>query len=923
MKLLEICEQKLKDKNLFDDLRYQKRLKWEIEEVKAKEKFGYFLDLYERKVRYPSNQNNLLICWLLGIVPDFSIDQLPNCTYGEYPDIDTDYLPVVREYLKNTWAAEKFGAEYVCNIGNYTTFGIKSALIDMARVHGASKDEVHVITKNLDVKDDEGKPLKWDVAIKLYPEMKKYCEDNPLIADAAKKLLNRNRGTGVHAAGLIIANSPLHDLVPLMKRKDSPQASAWVEGLHGQDLQPVGLIKFDLLVISNLLQIARCCDLVKKRHKLDSICAKPGMPDWSDVPAWRDDPVALAMANKGDLKCIFQFDKDSVQSMARMGGVDTFEDLVAYTSLNRPGPLGEKMQERYIERKKGREKYVLHPLVKPILGPTYGVLCYQEQIMKVLNVVGEIPLKDCEIVRKAISKKKVEAFIKYKEMFIVNGQKNLGISEEETSKMWDQIESFAEYGFNKSHAVAYTYISSWLLYLKAHYPHEFFAAILSCETLSEKIKECKMEAKLHGVDTERLDINKSGVNFELQGNVIYYGISNIKGIGEGPATKIVENQPYSSFEDFLNRFGTDASVLKRVLGLRCFKDRDPIILWKFAEHFKDCQKKIEDKKKRFAASMEKYEEEFKILLPFEVRKLSDLKGDNPFDSEGWKSQYDRDEEVEMEKTVLCEETDEGAWSKIVVKEVEESGFTLQSEVTKYYRLGKVKKTWNLWKELKKLWQKREKTIKRNEVENTLPSLNDFNPNEWDIDETVLEELRDPVLCEEKYYGFAWIHDLENSPDYRGNLTFDALKNSIDCSSGPVEMKIMAAKKVVSKKNNVYWQITAEDVTGQENKINVWPDDWELWNKDFGWEEIENDKGEKKGKLKTNNLIRARLQPPTGGFNTFLLESNQVGKWRNQKRYLSKSDDPRVIVMRYGEKKEEKFLNDDEALEQFSNCIMEL
>jgi DNA polymerase-3 subunit alpha len=448
----KICEKKLFDLGLHEDIRYKKRLDWEIKEIQAKEKESYFIDLFTRKVRYAFNQNNLLVCWLLGIVPDFDIDKNPNCVYGEFPDIDTDYLPSIRNYIKEVWAPKAFGEDYVCNIGNYTTFGIKSALIDMARVHGESKDEIHAITKNIEAKDEDGKVLTWDAAMRLYPELKKYCElddNHRKIATAARKLLHRNRGMGVHAGGLIIANAPLFDLVPLVKRKDTPQASAWVEGLSGQDLGPVGLVKFDLLVIANLLQVARCCDMVKRRHSLDGICNKPGESDWTDIPAWRNDPLALSMANNGDLKCIFQFESDGMRAIVRSGGVDRFEDLVAYSSIFRPGPLGEKMQERYIERKKGREKYTLHPLVKPILEDTYGVMIFQEQTMKMLNVVGEIPLKDCELVRKAISKKKVEGFIKYKEMFVLNGQKNLGCSEDEINNIWNQLLSWSEYGFNK------------------------------------------------------------------------------------------------------------------------------------------------------------------------------------------------------------------------------------------------------------------------------------------------------------------------------------------------------------------------------------------------------------------------------------------------------------------------------------------
>lgn len=1147
MNILNICEKKLFDLGLHENVKYKKRLDWEIKEIKSKEKEYYFIDLFTRKVKYAFNQNNLLVCWLLGIVPDFDIDKNPNCVYGEFPDIDTDYIPLVRNYIKEVWAPKEFGEDYVCNISNYTTFGIKSALIDMARVHGESKDEIHAITKNIEAKDEDGKVLTWDAAMRLYPELKKYCElddNHRKISVAAKKLLHRNRGMNVHAGGLIIANAPLSDLVPLVKRKDTPQASAWVEGLSGQDLGPVGLVKFDLLVIANLLQIARCCDMVKRRHSLDGICNKPGESDWTDVPAWRNDPLALNMANSGDLKCIFQFESDGMRAIVRSGGVDRFEDLVAYSSLFRPGPLGEKMQERYIERKKGREKYTLHPLVKPILEDTYGVMIFQEQTMKMLNVVGEIPLKDCELVRKAISKKKVEGFIKHKEMFVLNGQKNLGCSEDEINNIWNQLLSWSEYGFNKtieqntiiltpcgpkkicdfrkgdkvycidesgnrvetevknlhdhgmievhtvtfddgyeitctldhkfltengqmplwkilnddlsvlsdkqsglfyakekirrledevwssgkkqeryestsnklkwsfpsrsnvegrvyikkndnfisskhgmfhnqyrinenglvdyvpiyasisntrnlvprkivrimsvgkrqcydlevanpthnfilpsgivtsnSHAVAYTYISSWLLYLKAHYPHEFYAATLSCETLSKKIKDYKMEAKIHGVEVVPLDINKSCVNFDLQGDLIYFGFSNIKGLGEVPAKRIVDGQPYKSFEDFLTRFGTEANVLKPIIGLRCFKDSDPITLWKFAEHFKDRVDKLKVKNKQYHNSMIKYESKFKELLPLEIRTLAELDNgqENPFNDDIWRLQYDKDEEIEINKEILCDKTTLGAIKRVVVKdvEVEDDGLSIQHEIIKYYHVGKTKKYWNLWKELKKLWQRRKKSIDRhqNGERKNLPSLIDFDSNSWEIDDNVMKELRDPVICEEKYYGFAWIHDLELSPDYKGNRTFDDL---ISCGTeGAVEIRINSVKKTESKKKFIYYQVLAEDVTGQENRINVWPDDWEWWHSEFGWEEIDG-----KSEFVAGNLLRVRLQPPSGGFNTFILQSNQIGKWRNKKIYYNKSDDIRVCVMRKGQKEQEKFLSDEEAMNKFTNCIME-
>lgn len=339
-RFVALCEKGMKMRGVDKDPRYLKRFRWEVDEILGKEKHDYFLDLFDRRVRYPYNQNNLLVCWLLGIVPDHNIDKDPHNVFtGDLPDIDVDYIPVVRDYLKNVWAPQTFGEEYVCNIGNYTTFGLKNALIDMARVIDQSRDEAQAITKNLEPKDEEGKPLTWDSAIKLYPELKKYADEHAEVTEAAKMMINRNRGMGVHAGGLIISSIPLHDLVPLVKRKDSPQASAWVEGLHGQDLQPVGLVKFDLLVISNLLQIARCCQMIKERHGLDGICNMPGGPDWSDVPQWRNDPKSIEMANSGDLKCIFQFDSEGMRALIKSGGVVRFEDLVAYSALFRPGCL--------------------------------------------------------------------------------------------------------------------------------------------------------------------------------------------------------------------------------------------------------------------------------------------------------------------------------------------------------------------------------------------------------------------------------------------------------------------------------------------------------------------------------------------------------------------------------------------------------
>jgi DNA polymerase-3 subunit alpha len=490
--LAKLCFGSLEKRGLGKDERYRSRLMKEFKAIEQQGEYEYFLETYKKlrekstveyKMMYPGNPNNLLVGWLLDIAQTFDINKEYITVVGEQPDIDIDYIRVVRDYVKRDWAPAKFGREYICEIGTYGTSGIKGSILDMARVHGLDIHEAQNITVKIKDKfaDDEGntQELKWEDALKIYPELKAYLDKHPQVAKAAQLLQDRNRTGGVHAGGLIISSVPIDGFVPLevrMVNKDHPNGvicSAWTEGLNAQDLQPVGLIKFDLLVINNLLQIAYATDLIKKRHGLDHLWALPGSWDWSDI-SYLNDPKCIEMANSADLKCIFQFDSEGIRKMVKRGGVSRFDDLAVYSALYRPGPLNMGMDARYCKRKQGEEPWNVHPLLQPSLGGTYGVMVYQEQVMDILKVVGGIPDMHTEKVRKAISKKKVKQFIKYKDMFIENGQVNLGVNEDFVRDQWDQIESFAEYGFNKSHAYAYTMVSLRLLAIKAHYPLEFY-----------------------------------------------------------------------------------------------------------------------------------------------------------------------------------------------------------------------------------------------------------------------------------------------------------------------------------------------------------------------------------------------------------------------------------------------------------------
>jgi DNA polymerase-3 subunit alpha len=452
--LLRLCIKGLETKQLLSGT-YKDRLKLELKEIDQQGDHEYFLKLVEKKSKFAQNENNLLIPFLLDLVDNVDLDTPPAYAQGEYPDIDTDYLPEIRDYLKNDWAPKKFGREFVCSISTYGTLGIKSVMLDVAKVHDLPRDEVLIITKQIQDKDDDGNLIEWDKAQQMYPAFKEYCTNHPEVAEAAQVLIDRRKSAGVHAGGLIISSKPLSDFVPLEVRsvnKDNKYGvivAAWTEGQATQDLQPVGLVKFDLLVVDGLKQIALSTQLIKDRHNLQNLYALPGKRNWSDTSYLRDTD-ALNMASKGDLVCIFQFGSEGIRKLAKQGGIDSFQDLVALNALYRPGPMGAGMHETFVKRKTGKERYTLHPLLEPILSKTYGVMCFQEDVMKILNVVGNIPLIHCEKVRKAISKKKIEQFAKYKDMFVINGQKNLNYSQDQVESLWSQIESFADYGFNLS-----------------------------------------------------------------------------------------------------------------------------------------------------------------------------------------------------------------------------------------------------------------------------------------------------------------------------------------------------------------------------------------------------------------------------------------------------------------------------------------
>lgn len=389
-------------KGFSDNQEYENRLKEELSEVKKLEDAIYFVKLYEKGIKSDKNEHNSLIPYLLDICDYVDIKKGVKYSDAEFPDIDVDFLPEVRDYLKDEWVPKRYGKEYVCNISNYNTFGIKSSLIDIARVLGEDRTEILNVTTKLGVKDEEGELLTWETARALYPELDAYLKTHPRVDEVTKNIVyadidwekfgyknppHRKRGMGMHASGLVISAERVSDYVPMVvssgNRETGLQASAWVEGLADTDLSSVGFIKFDFLSLEANAKIAACNHLIQQRHQLDGICALSGKSNWSDTD-YLNDKLALEMANKGDLKGIFQFDSDGIRKLVKTGGVDTFEDLAAYTALYRPGCLDCVFSDSLIAIEGGKKKIKkINPVVDKIAYVnSKGKLSYTKNYIK-------------------------------------------------------------------------------------------------------------------------------------------------------------------------------------------------------------------------------------------------------------------------------------------------------------------------------------------------------------------------------------------------------------------------------------------------------------------------------------------------------------------------------------------------------------
>lgn len=550
------------------DKTYYARLEYELSVIKKMGFPGYFL-IVSDFIRWSKNNGvpvgpgrgsgaGSIVAWSLKITDldpiklDLLFERFLNPERVNMPDFDVDFCQENR-FKTIDYVQRKYGFDHVAQIITYGKLQAKNVIRDVARVLQMPYSQADKLSKMIPP-PVQGKNVTLKESLEQVPELEEMRQNDPQVNklfDIGMKLEGLYRQSGVHAAGVVIGDRPLDQLVPLYK---DPKADMPVTQYDMKYVEETGLIKFDFLGLKTLTVIQRAVDWIKKTKGIDL--------DIDAVPL--DDKPTYELLQRGDTAAVFQFESAGMKDVHRQIKPDRFEDLIAIVSLYRPGPMDNIPS--YIKRKHGEEEITyLHPALAPIIGETYGIMIYQEQVMKIAQVLGGYTLGGADKLRKVMGKKLRDEIPKQRKMFTEGAIKN-GIEEATATAIFDQMEKFASYGFNKSHAAAYSLISYHTAYLKAHFPVEFMCAIMSLDiTNTDKLLFFKEECKHLGFEVLKPDINKSGADFTVEGGNIRYALGAIKGVGAANMQSIVEERnthgPYKSISDFIHR--TDSKQINR------------------------------------------------------------------------------------------------------------------------------------------------------------------------------------------------------------------------------------------------------------------------------------------------------------------------------------------------------------------------
>lgn len=547
------------------------RLLYELEVIISKGMCDYILIVYDfinwaktNKIPVGPGRGSgagSIILYLIGVTDieplrfNLFFERFINPERISYPDIDVDICMDRRQEVID-YTIRKYGHDKVAQIITFGTMKAKMAIKDVGRVLNVPIAKVNEIAKA--VPDDLN--ITLEKALEIDPDFKEFYEldeDAKQIIDFAIQVEGSVRNTGIHAAGIIISGEPLMDKIPVCTSKDSEML---VTQYSMKPVEMVGMLKIDFLGLKTLTSIQKTVDAVNRKAKEPL--------DWVNFEL--DNQKAFELLNQGKTSGVFQLESSGMQELAKQLHIDKFEEIIAVGALYRPGPM--EMIPSFISRKHGKEMIENdHPLMKDILQETYGIIVYQEQVMQIAQVLAGYSLGEGDVLRRAMGKKDKAEMARQGEKFR-QGAKDLGIDEAKAMAIFEKVEKFASYGFNKSHAAAYGFLSYVTAYLKANYTKEWMAALMTCD-LVDITKVAKHIRECEALDIAILspDVNESEGEFVATQSGIRFALSAIKGIGEQVVEAIIiernQNGAYKTLSDFIKRVDAKKVGKKGIQGL--------------------------------------------------------------------------------------------------------------------------------------------------------------------------------------------------------------------------------------------------------------------------------------------------------------------------------------------------------------------
>jgi len=545
-----------------------RRLDYELSIIAQTGFSGYFLIVWDF-IRYAREKGVLvgpgrgsaagsLVAYSLGIT---NLDPLPygllferflNPERVSMPDIDIDFCFERRGEVID-YVFGKYGRDRVAQIITFGTMAARAAVRDVGRALGMTYGEVDRVAKLIPAELG----MTIDKALQTPDLASLYAQDEQVkkLLDTARALEGMPRHASIHAAGVVISRETLTNYLPLYRTTDGVVATQFPK----ETVEKLGLLKMDFLGLRTLTVIGDAVRMIRENRGISL--------DMDHLPL--DDPATYELLCKGETAGVFQLESSGMRAILRDLRPEVFEDIIALVALYRPGPLGSGMVEDFIARKHGaKEVEYLHPMLEPILKDTYGVILYQEQVMRIASVMSGFTLGQADLLRRAMGKKKPEIIAGLRSQFVEGAEKN-GVQPEVAQKVFELIEYFAGYGFNKSHSAAYALIAYQTAYLKANYAPEYMAALLtSVKDNADKVGLYVEECRRMGLDVLPPDVNESRVDFTIAGGKIRFGLAAVKNVGEGTVQAIIEARdregPYKGLVDFLQRIDGRA-INRRVM----------------------------------------------------------------------------------------------------------------------------------------------------------------------------------------------------------------------------------------------------------------------------------------------------------------------------------------------------------------------